>query len=158
MARKPYEERSDLEKVNSQWHKLSGLHTREEWSAAIVRAATAAEIAANFAIRAEFAARSDFDEEFVNALLRWANGLAGKLDKLLVPLAAHSKNKQKAMRALCNTAKDINRKRNAIAHQGEFCNEDEAIEIIEKTKDFITGLVSLYEPAFELKERKNQKK
>ena len=87
MARKPYEKRSDLEKLHSQWHKLSGLHTREEWSAAIVRAATAAEIATNFAIRAEFGARSKFDPKFVDSLLRWANGLAGKLDRLLVPLS-----------------------------------------------------------------------
>ena len=75
---KPYEHRTDLEKVQSQWHKLSGLHTREEWSAAIVGAATAAEIAANFAVRQEFAARSKFDSDFVDGLLVWANGLAGK--------------------------------------------------------------------------------
>lgn len=156
MARKTYEERTDLEKMQSQWHKLSGLHTREEWSAAIVRAATAAEIAANYAIRAEFSARSDFDEAFVDALLRWANGLAGKLDRLLVPLSAHNKGKQKAMRVLCNTAQDINRKRNSIAHQGEFCNEDEAVEIIQKAKDFITGLVALYDHAFKLKEQKKK--
>lgn len=57
---KPYEKLSDLEKLQKQWHKLSGLNTREEWSAAIVRAATAAELAANFAVRNEFAGRSQF--------------------------------------------------------------------------------------------------
>lgn len=153
MAKKPYEERTDLEKVQSQWHKLSGLHTREEWSSAIVRAATAAEIAANFAIRAEFSMRSKFDATFVNSLLKWANGLAGKLDRLLVPLAASEKTKLKTMRALCVTAQEINVKRNAVAHQGEFCNEDEATAIIAQTKQFITGLVQLYEPTFELKDR-----
>jgi hypothetical protein len=60
----PYAARTDLQKIQSQWNKLSGLHTREEWSAAVVRAATAAEIAANFAIRREFAARSTFDTDF----------------------------------------------------------------------------------------------
>jgi len=154
MVKKPYEERTDLEKVHSQWHKLSGLHTREEWSAAIVRAATAAEIAANFAVRAEFSARSQFDAAFVNSLLRWANGLGGKLDKLLVPLAAADKHRLKTMKALCVTAQEINTKRNAVAHQGEFCNEEEATQIILQTKEFITGLVQLYEPTFELKERK----
>ena len=133
-SKKLYEERTDLEKVQSQWHKLSGLHTREEWSAAIVRAATAAELAANFAIRAEFTARSQFDAVFVNSLLRWANGLAGKLDKLLVPLSKNEKPKLKAMNALRSTAEEINRKRNAVAHQGEFCNEDEATDIIAKTQ------------------------
>ena len=70
----PYQEHTDLKKIQKQWHKLTGLHSREEWSAAIVRAATAAELAANFAIRAEFTARSEFDADFVNSLLRWANG------------------------------------------------------------------------------------
>jgi hypothetical protein len=59
-TKKPYKELSDLEKVQKQWHKLTGLHTREEWSAAIVRAATAAEIAATFAVRREFAAKNLF--------------------------------------------------------------------------------------------------
>lgn len=153
-GKKPYEERTDLEKVQSQWHKLSGLHTREEWSAAIVRAATAAEIAANFAIRAEFTVRSQFDAAFVNSLLKWANGLAGKLEKLLIPLSEHDKLKLQAMKALRSVADEINRKRNAVAHQGEFCSEDEATEIIAKTKEFITTLVHLYEPDFTLKERK----
>ncbi len=51
MAAKRYKKLTDLKKLQKQWHKLSGLHTREEWSAAIVRAATAAEIAANIAVR-----------------------------------------------------------------------------------------------------------
>lgn len=153
--KKPYEERSDLEKVQSQWHKLSGLHTREEWSAAIVRAATAAELAANFAIRTEFNVRSELDAEFVDSLLRWANGLAGKLDKLLVPLSKNDQKKLKVMKALSRTASAINSKRNAIAHQGQFCDEKKATEIIAKTKDFITKLVQLYEPGFKLKDRKS---
>ena len=60
--KKPYDERSDLEKILSQWKKLSGLVKRKEWSAAVVRAATAAEIATNFAIRKEFSEKSNFDE------------------------------------------------------------------------------------------------
>lgn len=153
MPKKSYEERSDLEKVQSQWHKLSGLHTRKEWSAAIVRAATAAEIAANFAIRAEFSARSQFDAAFVNSLLKWANGLAGKLDKLLVPLVASNKGKLKVMKVLCAAAQEINSKRNVVAHQGEFCNKEEATAIIARTEQFITDLVQIYEPTFELKKR-----
>lgn len=154
MARKLYEERTDLEKVQSQWHKLSGLHTREEWSAAIVRAATAAEIAANFAIRAEFTAQSELDPAFVDSLLRWANGLAGKLDRLLVPVTTASKKKNKTIKALCAKASEINKKRNAVAHQGEFCSEDEARAVISTAHKFITTLVRLYEPTFVLKQRK----
>jgi hypothetical protein len=152
---KPYGKRTDLAKVQAQWHKLSGLHSSDEWSAAVVRAATAAELAANFAIRAEFKARSKFDDAFVNSLLKWANGLAGKLEKLLVPLSETDETKLKAMKTLRSAAEKINRKRNAIAHQGEFCNEREATAIIEKTREFITALVHLYEPKFALKERKS---
>src|SRR4051812_16358167 len=84
--KKPYEERTDLERLHSQWKKLSGLHSREEWSAAIVRAATAAEIAANYAVRREFASRGQQDQVLIDSFLKWANGLAGKLDRLLLPL------------------------------------------------------------------------
>jgi len=153
-TKKPYKELSDLEKVQKQWHKLTGLHTREEWSAAIVRAATAAEIAATFAVRREFAAKSQFDSKFIDSLLRWANGLAGKLDRLLLPLSAADKEKNKKMKALKDIADKINSKRNAIAHQGEFCNEEEAKASIKQAREFITGLVQLYEPKFALKDRK----
>lgn len=155
-SKRKYEELSDLEKLQKQWRKLSGLHSREEWSAAIVRAATAAEIAANFAVRQELKAKSRFDGKFVDSLLRWANGLAGKLDRLLLPLTdnAQEKDKNKEMKKLQKIARKINSKRNAIAHQGEFCNEDEAKKAISHSQEFITTLVKLYEPAFELKELK----
>ena len=152
--RRPYEELTDLEKVQKQWHKLSGLHTREEWSATIVRAATAAEISANFAIRKEFKLNSNFDPPFVDSLLRWANGLAGKLDRLLIPLSATDRAKNKKIKALKKVADEINTKRNAVAHQGEFCNENEAKVTIAQAKEFISTLVQIYEPAFALKERK----
>jgi hypothetical protein len=61
MPKKPREQLTDLEKVQKQWHKLSGSHSCEEWSAVIVRIATAVELVANQAIRAEFAARSQID-------------------------------------------------------------------------------------------------
>jgi hypothetical protein len=152
-AKKKYEELTDLEKIQKQWHKLFGLHTREEWSAAIVRTATAAEIAANFAIRSEFLSRSQLDSQFVDSMLRWANGLAGKFDRLLVPLSVSDPAKKTAMKKLNTIAKEISDKRNAVVHQGEFCNEIEAKKIISKTEEFITTLVKLYDPAFQLKER-----
>lgn len=154
MAKKKYEELTDLEKLNKQWHKLSGLHTREEWSSAIVRAATAAEIAANYAIREEFKLKSEFDSSFIDSLLRWANGLAGKMDRLLVPLSTNAPAKNKTIKSLQKIAQKINLKRNAVAHQGEFCNEGEAAEIIELTREFISKLIQVYQPEFELKEKK----
>jgi hypothetical protein len=155
-TKKKYKELTDLEKLQKQWHKLYGLHSREEWSAAIVRAATTAEIAANFAVRHEFETKSKFDTKFVDSLLRWANGLAGKLDHLLLPLSdnAQDKDKNKEIKKLKAIAGKINSKRNSIAHQGAFCNEDEAKTTISQSEEFITTLVQLYKPAFELKGRK----
>lgn len=155
MAKPKYEERTDLEKIQSQWHKLTGLHTREEWSAAVVRAATAAELAANFAIRKEFTKRSKFDAAFVDKMLRWANGLAGKLDKLLIPMSAASKQ-HKTVEGLKKIAEDINAERNAIAHQGHFCSETKAKKVIEQARKFVETLVHIYEPTFKLKDQKSE--
>jgi len=152
--RKPYEERTDLEKIQSQWNKLTGLHSREEWSAAIVRAATAAELAANFAIRKEFEAKRKFDSKFINSLLRWANGLAGKIDRLLIPLSVGEKQ-HKTIKKLKAASDKINATRNAIAHQGEFCNETEAKAAIQQSREFIEVLVQIYEPHFVLWDKKN---
>jgi hypothetical protein len=149
MAKKTYEQRSDLEKCRSQWHKLRGLHSREEWSAAIVRAATAAEIAANYAIRREFASRGKLSASFVDSLLRWANGLKGKIDHLLLPVVTEAK-KKKALRQLVAFATEVNEHRNSIVHRGEFRNEDKATELIAKAEKFVLGLVRIYKPSFKL--------
>lgn len=152
--RKPYDQRTDLEKIRSQWTKLSGLNSREEWSAAVVRAATAAEIAANLAIRREFASHSQFDEQLVNHFLKWANGLDGKLNKLLLPML-NGQDKRDSIKRLCKLAKTINDKRNSIAHRGEFCGKKDATKLIEKSKEFVLGLVGHYEPDFTLVEKKS---
>lgn len=153
MAMKPYAQRTDLEKIQSQWTKATGsLHTDEQWSAAVVRAATAAEIAANFAIRKEFAARSQFDEAFIDSLLRWANGLAGKIDRLLLPLHKQSPN-YSVLQKLKGIAEEINRERNAIVHQGHFRNKSNATAVIKHSRHFVETLVRLYEPGFVLRDK-----
>ncbi|MGD0261402.1 MAG: hypothetical protein ABSD29_16430 [Verrucomicrobiota bacterium] len=153
-SKKKYEELTDLEKIQKQWHKLSGLHSRAEWSAAIVRAATAVEIAANYAVRKEFEDRSKFDKAFIDSLLRWANGLNGKLTHLLLPLSAGSQKKKDVMKKLRTITETINDQRNGIVHQGEFCNEQKARATIKQSREFITTLLRLYEPTFQLKDRK----
>lgn len=152
MAKHDYDKRSDVEKIESQWTKLSGLHTREEWSAAVVRAATAAELAANLAIRQEFAARSKFDAAFVDSLLKWANGLSGKLDKLLLPLLK-GQEKHDAISKLFGLAHKVNDKRNDIAHRGVFCSQEEATAQIANCKEFVVGVVRHYVANFDLHEK-----
>ena len=110
---KAYAERSDLEKIQSQWNKLTGLHEREEPSAAIVRAATAAELAASYAVRKEFAKKGDFQQAFVDSLLMWANGLSGKLDRLLIPITLHQEHHE-VMTELKSLSNRINKKRKQL--------------------------------------------
>jgi hypothetical protein len=152
-SKKPYKDRSDLEKVQSQWYKGTGLHGREEPSAAIVRAATAAELAANFAIRREFKSRSSFDKDVVNKFLKSANGLNGKIERLLIPLTA-GEDRLGTIKKLRPLSQQISEMRNSIVHEGEFCNENEAKDIIEKTRKFIETLVHIYKPEFKLRDQK----
>jgi hypothetical protein len=133
-SKKPYNERSDFEKLQSQWNKLSGLHLRDEPSAAIVRCATAAEIAANYAIRTEWARQTQFDAAIVDQFLRWANGLHGKVTRLFVPVYFAHPEKSKAAKALVKSADRINAVRNAIVHQGAFSNKEAAEAAIVEAK------------------------
>ncbi|RWD44070.1 hypothetical protein [Mesorhizobium sp.] len=144
-----YNDRSDIEKILSQWKKLDGLLSRRDWSAAVVRAATATELTLNYAIRHEFRTRSQLDAAFVDSLLKWANGLAGKLDKLLLPLLM-GLPRQPAVAALSGLAREINDRRNSIVHRGEFTDEAPAHQIIQSCRQFVEGVVNQYDPAFSL--------
>jgi hypothetical protein len=116
------------------------------------RAATAAEIAANFAVRQEFKARSKSEGDFVNSLLRGANGLDGKLNRLLLPMTDRGKA-NKILSGVKKDAERVNKKRNAVAHQGEFCNVGESQQAIESARKFIEAVVGIYEPGFTLKDK-----
>lgn len=143
----------DIALLHRQWRKISGLHARGDWSAAITRAATAAELSINIAIRFEFESKSTFDRAFVDSLLKSANGLAGKADRLLIPLVVNNAVRTKIVKKLIPILKIINSKRNAVAHQGEFCNEAESDEIISSAREFISVLLCIYDPDFALRER-----
>ncbi len=145
----PYADRSDLQKIRSQWKKLTGLHGRDEPSAAIVRAATAVELSVNLAIRAEFANQSDLSPDAVTGMLRRANGLRNKMQNLLTPLVINRPN-QAAVKKLCKEAEKINDARNEIVHSGFFSNRAKATTAIERCRRFINGLVGLYETDFEI--------
>lgn len=152
--KRPYNERSDLEKLQSQWNKLSGFHSRDEPSAAIVRCSTAAEIAANYAIRHEWARQTEFDAAIVDQFLFWANGLRGKIERLFVPIYFAHPKKSKTAKALIASAEKINKVRNEVVHQGRFSNADEAEAIIAEAKRFIDMIVGLSVPGFDIQDRK----
>jgi hypothetical protein len=150
-----YEQRPDLEKCQAQWWKLTGLHHREESSAAIVRAVTAAEIACNYAIRTELKP-GNLRKDFVDRLLINANGLGGKVEKLLVPLVQNDARKATTIRDLHDSMKAINKARNLIVHAGYLDEPEEARQVIEMTRQFIHGLVHLYDPSFALVDQKER--
>jgi len=104
------------------------------------------------AIRQEFAARSKFDAAFVDKLLRWANGLTGKLDKLLLPML-DGQAKHGGIEKFCKLARKVNDKRNDIAHRGVFCSKKEATALIADSKKFVVGVVGHYVADFDLHEK-----
>jgi hypothetical protein len=153
-TQKPYSERTDIERLESSWRKLQGLMDREEWSAAITRAATAAEIAANIAVRHELQEQRQLESSFVDHLLKWANGLAGKIDKLLRPLHT-TKDRQKVFQSLKKKAQTINDQRNLVVHSGNFMNQKEAEEVTALAKEFIEEIVGAYHKDYKLGQSTN---
>jgi hypothetical protein len=147
--RKPYDKRSDIDKIRAQWKKLSGLHGRDEPSAAIVRCATAAEIAANLAIRKEFEKQTTFDAVTVDGFLVWANGLSGKMNRLLLPLR-YGGARTAEFKRLAELAQKIHDIRNDVVHRGTFSTAKRADDVIEKAKEFVETLVGRYEKRFKL--------
>jgi hypothetical protein len=112
-----------------------------------------AEIAANIAIRSAFDEDTEFDAKTVDSFLIWANGLKGKMDHLVLPVCFNGDNTNKTYKKLAAWAKTVNDARNDVAHRGLFSSTNKAKTIIAAAKSFITTLVPLYEPSFELKDK-----
>lgn len=148
---KKYEDRTDVEKIQSNWKKLSGLYSRGEWSSSIVRAATAAEIASNLVVREELENIKGIDEPFVSHLMVWANGIQGKFQKLILP-AIEGKDYSQTFKQLSNDIGEINRIRNGIVHSGKFADSEPAYQVIVKARAVILALVCQYHPKFNLSE------
>jgi len=149
--RTPYSERSDLDKIKSNWSKTRGLYDRGEWSGAIIRAATAVEIAANLVIREELEAKLKLDRQFVNSLLRWSNGVKGKFEHLILPFFKNSRN-YSVFTQTFEDIKKINDTRNFIIHSGQFNEKPTAKKIIKMSKKSIESLVQQYKEDFKLKD------
>ena len=93
--------------------------------------------------------KSQLSAEFIDSLLSWANGISGKIDHLLIPLT-RGESHHRIIKNLKGVAASINKKRNSVAHQGEFCNPVESEDVIQKAKEFIETLMNIYEPEFVL--------
>lgn len=69
-----YEERTDEQRMYSNWTKATKLFERSDWSACVMRVATSAEIAANLYIRQFLQGDYALPATVVNALLLGATG------------------------------------------------------------------------------------
>ena len=126
---KPYSERTDIEKIVANWVKTKGLVSRDEWSSAVIRAAITVELSANLVVRKEFQEARNMDSEFVNSLLKWANGVRGKLDRLIMPICKGN-DKYDKFKLIKEKIIKINDKRNDIVHGGQFGSEKLARRIV----------------------------
>lgn len=121
----PYNERTDDQKLESNWYKAGKLFERNDWSAAVIRVATSVEIAANIYVRQFLIGEYNLPSSYVDALLRSANGLDGKFNRLIRPAAEH-KGTWDVVKAIKSKIEALNEHRNSVAHSGSFKNEDDA--------------------------------
>jgi hypothetical protein len=142
--KKRYSKRSDADKLRTNWQKTLGLLERSEFSMAIIRAATCAEIAANIVVRAELIQRRQLEAAFVETLLRWANGLQGKFSRLILPILADTPRSAK-FRKLQRSIQVLNNARNEIAHTGSFAKSATARKLIFVAHALCTALTRPYE-------------
>lgn len=149
MSRIPYEQRTDLEKVHANWKKTTGLFARREYSLSIVRAAVTGELALNYAIRHELHVQRSLPIRFVDNLLKWANGIEGKLQKLLLEITAGTQA-ELPVQQIARSLRALNKQRNAIAHKGEFRNREPAQEQLTRAHAAVQQLVQLYDSTFAL--------
>lgn len=137
--KKPYDERTDEEKLKANWEKTLGLYKRKDYSAAIIRAATASEIAVNIFIRSKLVTEQGISENFVNHLLKWANGILGKFDRLIKFILKDDPRLAK-IKSVRKKIEFVNDERNGIAHSGKFKNKKKATEVIKKANEIISKL------------------
>lgn len=139
-----------MERILSNWNKTLGLFSRREYSVSIVRAAVTAELTLNYVIRQELIHKHGLPIAFVDGLLRWANGIQGKIEKLYLPITKDAVDEEQ-LKQSCQSIRSLNSQRNAIAHRGEFRNKETAEKYISLTESEIVSLVSKYDASFSLK-------
>ena len=140
---KPYSQRTDPEKLSINWGKALALFNRSDYSAAIIRAGTCVEIGANIVVRTELIQKRQLESFFVNNLLRWANGVRGKYEKLILPLFEGTQN-HASFKKHYKAISKLNDARNEIAHAGRFASQLEARELLFQTHSVCAEIISVY--------------
>jgi hypothetical protein len=134
-----YDERTDDQRLESNWTKGRKQFARKDWSACVVRAATSAEIAANIYIRGFLLTDHALPPKFVDALLLSANGLDGKFKRLVKPAAEHRGN-WNDLKSLQRKIESLNEHRNGIVHAGKFKSKKDAKSAFEHSLSIIQAL------------------
>jgi len=140
--KKPYSDRTLEEKIATNWTKTRGLFKRGEYSTVVIRAATSIELASNLLIKAEFQQNRRLPEKFVDSLMMWANGLMGKLDRLLLPIFKGTAKENK-IKEIKKRSKDINDERNNVVHRGQFKAKKTATRVMTEAEYIINSFASL---------------
>lgn len=135
----PYDERTDDEKLVSNWKKATALFGRKDYSAAVIRVATSTEIATNIYIRHYLQEEHQLPEEFVNSLLFSANGISGKFKKLVMP-ASTCRGSWDEVKKIQKKIESINRQRNEVAHSGKFKNKKDTKSVFKNSLEVILTL------------------
>ena len=149
--KKPYSKASDDEKVARNWNKAIGLYDRGEWSVAVLRCATCLELMVNFAIRQELVTENKLPLQFVDNLLKNANGIHSKYQNLFLPIMAQYEEHDDLKRLWGERIVKVNAERNKIAHQGEFRSRKSAKKVMEDTSFALQEIMGLYGYGTELK-------
>ena len=144
-VKKPYSQRSDTEKLESNWTKTLLLFERAEYSMAIIRAGTCAEIAANIVVRSELVHTLGLKPQFVDSLLRWANGLQGKFSRIILPLFKGTPQ-HATLKKHHKKIGTLNEARNEIAHGGHFASKKSAENLLRVAYSVCSSLTSDYPP------------
>jgi hypothetical protein len=135
----PYVERTDDQRLESNWRKARGLFKRGDYSASILRVATSAEIAANIYVRHFLTNEHSLPASYVDALLFSANGLDGKFKRLIRP-AAEYRRTWGALKKIQKQIESLHEHRNSVVHAGHFKQKAEAKEAIASSLVIIQAL------------------
>lgn len=138
---------TDLEgdqKVAKNWRKSKALHERGEYSVAIIRCATCVELAVNFAIREEMIEERKLPSDFVDQLLKSANGLTNKYQKLYLPVMEEYSEHDKLKSLWKDEILEVNKQRNGVVHSGEFRVKSTSKKVIDHTYNAIKMLLGLH--------------
>jgi len=142
LSQKPYSERSRIEQIDSNWKKTTGLFRRSEYSTVAIRVATTVELAANLVIEKEFIENRNLPIDFVESLMKWANGFMGKLDRLIIPIFKSSEHEEQ-LKEVRKRSKDINDERNNVVHRGQFKKRQTALKLIQESEYIVNTLIKI---------------